>query len=223
MKKYLNKKILILFFTIVLVFLGQWYFLSKIGSKLDLIKLVLGDIFLFLILPIFIIKKFFKEKISDYNLREDLLKDNQIKLILIVEGLLFSGILYAFMIKLGWIDYFKIYLQPESSWGVILLIEFLIIPLIIFSEEFFFRGFLLKKTWDYYGIFWALIIPVVASLIYVLILNSSISWQLIVMLFFINLFLNWMIIQCQNILISFFMMLTLRYLIDFYVIYYVKF
>ncbi len=218
-----NKENLIFFIAIAIIFLGQWYLAKNNSSTFDLLNWLLASIFMLFVFPIFIIKRIYKRKVKNYYLKLNFLKDNQVKIIVLLEILLVVGLLYFFMVKLGWAEHFRVYTWFFGSWSVILFIELIILPLVIFSEEFFFRGFVLKTLLDRYKILWALLIQAFIVIIYQAILSSSLAWQLLIVLFVVNIFLSWMVAQTRTIWISFLAMLLFRYLIDGYILYQVKF
>lgn len=218
-----RRKTIIFFLLIALIFIGQFYFVKSNTGSFDLIEWMLASVFLLFIFPAFVIARVYKEKISDYYLKLNFFKDKQVKTIIFLETIVFIGLLYFFVIKLGWIKNFMAYEWFFGSWGVILLVEITIVPLLIFVEEFFFRGVVFKNFLEKYNLFWALIIQVVLIIIYQLILSSFLPWQLIAILFITNLFLGWVVAQTRSIWISFFIMILVRYLIDGYILYQVKF
>ncbi len=218
-----NKENLIFFITIAIIFLGQWYLAKNNSSTFDLLNWLLASIFMLFLFPIFIIKRIYKKKLKNYYLKLNFLKDNQVKSIVLLEVLFVVGLLYFFVVELGWVEHFRAYMWFFGSWSVILFVELVILPLLIFSEEFFFRGFILKTLLDRYKILWALLIQVFIVIIYQAILSSFLAWQLLIILFIVNIFLSWIVAQTRTIWISFLVMLLFRYLIDGYILYQIKF
>lgn len=103
----------------------------------------------FLIFPFFLIKFVFGERASDYNFKFQIIGKNAIWTILTI-AMLASVVIFC-VVKFDW-DRFLI----VSNWivggrGIMLFVDIVLLPVIIFSQDFFFRGFLLESLGGYWN------------------------------------------------------------------------
>lgn len=195
-----NQKIIIAFLTALLILLSQWFIFKKINIGNGIWGWFFSLIFLFFLLPAFIIKYVFNEKIKDYNLTFKIPKKQFWRIM--VEIILFFGIILFFVLKFHLKGYLLTSFWVLESVDLVLFVDFLLLPIMIVSQEFFFRGFLLEVFRRSMGIFLAVLFQAILFLIYILIFRENLQWQTILLYGLFNVFLGWVVIRSRSIFVS---------------------
>lgn len=139
----------------------------------SLIQLIIRNIFFLVILPALYIKIVLKKNLSDFGLN---IRDKK-------TGLFFGAILFIILIILyyflfSYTSLQKKYALPSNTIGqfsFFVLYELLLMNILLFSQEFFYRGFMLSTLSRKFG-YWSILIQ---SAVFILFssLSSGFFWQ----------------------------------------------
>ncbi|MBT3356354.1 CPBP family intramembrane metalloprotease [bacterium] len=192
--------LLVTLVNLVLVIFLTNLFLEDVRAGGVLEWMVISIFFLF-VSPLFIIKKIFEEKPKDYFLQISLnVKDVIFSLWMIV---IFIAVTSVFVVKLDWQDSLRV-----SSWVIakdvklMLFVNLLIVPIVVFSKEFFFRGFVMKRLMPIVGVAGAIVTQALLFLVYELGTGGMISWKSMVLILIPNLCFGIIAYKNKSILIS---------------------
>ncbi len=179
-------------------------------------ELLLLSVSLLFLAPLLIIKKFFKKDIRKYflNLKET---KKKIKWTAIVVG---AVVLVAsiFMIKSG-------LRGGESVWKLsstrfLLFINLFILPLIVFSQEFYFRGFLQETFRRKIGLKFAIVSQAILFVLFKLFtMGDLISWLRLLVLLAISLILGMIAHRFKSVMVSAMVHWAYLFLVDIYILY----
>lgn len=95
------------------------------------------------IFPILIIKLAFNGRISDYNLKARIIRGNIFWSVLVLAALV--GFVAFCVVKFDWDKFFIVSNWIVGGKGVLLFLDLIVLPAVIFFQDFFFRGFLLES------------------------------------------------------------------------------
>ena len=135
----IDSRALIIFLEVLLVYLGFWFMFKNLNTD-GIWETVLLNIFFFLILPNFFWgRKQAKENIGN-NPRKWLIW-------LEIGGFL---VVFSLLVKLGELSFLKLnYLSRIDwyigDWSAIIFLDLVLLPIILFSQEFFFRKVLIEE------------------------------------------------------------------------------
>ncbi len=165
--KGLDKKTVIVLFSVPLILTFSWYYTSRLffhqylasyfsGNYTDLFKFgywFTGDFFSLFLLPWLIISVTFKEKLRNYGLSAGDAKAG-LKLA-VVFILIMIPVIWVATSTEGFILTYPLLARARDSWTIFIIFESGLL-LYIFAWEFFFRGFMLfglKDKFGYYAVF----------------------------------------------------------------------
>lgn len=197
-----NRKVLVIgIIYYVLIILATLFFNKQNKISGELIQVIYTFLLLFL-LPILIIKKGFREKIKEYNLPNEKIR----KQVFLAMSIIWLGslLIWLFMLQWGGNDMTK---TVWWNWGIVRLAgeNLLIFPLIIFFQEFFFRGFLLKTlNKNLNNLMSVIILAVLVVIFNMLLLQKIFNWQIILGIVLLNILLNLIVLRFKSVVYSFF-------------------
>jgi len=116
---------------------------------------------------------------------------------------IFIAVTSVFVVKLDWQDSLRV-----SSWVIakdvklMLFVNLLIVPIVVFSKEFFFRGFVMKRLMPIVGVAGAIVTQALLFLVYELGTGGMISWKSMVLILIPNLCFGIIAYKNKSILIS---------------------
>ncbi len=196
----------IIFIKIFLIYLGFWFLLKNLNTDGVWETLILNILF-FLALPIFL----FKEKLEGFNFKNNWSINFQTIVLWGVFGLVIFNLEKFSFLKLNYLSRIDWFL---SDWWVIFFLNLVLIPAILFSQEFFFRNFLIKKFQAIFSIKITLITQATFFVIFEMLFFEIFIWQFIVFNFALALILGIFYIQTKNIWYSFFVRWGLILILD---------
>ena len=173
--------------TIAAVFIMK-FILGKVETN-GIWELLVSSVLFFFVMPIITIKYIFKRTIGEYNLRKDISWPKGI--ILLLATIFLSGVLALAVVKFGWINFLEV-----TNWSgagskyLIIFLDLIVLPGIIFSQDFFLRGFVMKTISRRWG-FWAAV--AVQMLVAVAIkgyFDGNWAWQRMIIFAWMNLILG---------------------------------
>ncbi len=162
--------------------------------------MVISALFLF-ISPFFIVKKIFNENTDEYFLKFN--PDYKEIIYSIFIASFFVAVMCLFVVKLNWLNSLRI-----SSWvlaedvKLMLFVDLLILPVVVFSKEFFFRGFILKRLLSLTNVFSAIVIQAILFLIFEIGTGEMISWKSMLLILFPNILLGFLAYKNKSIVVS---------------------
>lgn len=164
--------------------------------------MIVSTLFL-LIAPLFVVEKIFKRKSKEYFLQFV----PNIKVIppTIVFFVCFVAALCLFVVKLNWQESIRV-----SSWvmtedvKLMLFIDLFILPVVVFSKEFFFRGFVMKSLVPVVGVFSAILIQSLLFLTYEMgvEIGEIISWKSMILVVLPSIFFGAVAYKSKSIVLS---------------------
>ncbi|MDD3608061.1 MAG: hypothetical protein PHQ20_04740 [Candidatus Moranbacteria bacterium] len=199
-----KEKTLIVLLEFGLIIGAQWLVLSSIESTNGIWEWIISSAVLFGIMPILTIKYFFREKPSKYFIKAKSEKGDNLLLFLISAG--FFGLMTLGVIKLNWQEF-----VPVSRWLIsgdlylVLFIDLLLMPVVIITNEIFFRGLVMVSLSKWLGI----PVGIVSQSLIAVFSNSffledikDIEVEKMVILFVLNLFLGYICFKKKSVFIS---------------------
>ncbi|PID58966.1 MAG: hypothetical protein CR986_07115 [Ignavibacteriae bacterium] len=171
--KHLDRKIVTIFLSSIVIFTLSWYFANPnffltqfsfvdnyAQTSQDCFSFgywFVADVFLFLIVPLLITKFYFRENIKEYGIN---LKNKKIGFTYVfISILFFLPIIIIISNSENFNEYFPLMQSAKSDLRIFIFYE-LFLLMFIFSWEFILRGFLLfglEKKFGFYSIFIQLI------------------------------------------------------------------
>ncbi len=212
-----NQNLIMLFIEIALVYLGFWFLLNNLNTN-GVWETVILNILFFLVFPVFILKGEFK---NQYLLQKIKSKLNikvcgQVLVFWIIVLILFLKFDFLIFLKLNYLSRVDWFL---TDWWAIFFIDLILIPLILFSQEFFFRNFLLNKLKNIFSIKIALIIQAGLFVLFEVLFFEIFQWQFVLFNFLTALFLGGLFVQTKSIWYSFFVRWSLILMLDGIILY----
>ena len=191
-----NQKNSIIFIEVLLIYLGFWFLLNSLSTN-GIWETVVLNLLFFLILPNFLLKRNFEKE--DEGLIQEWLVWLQVGVaVLIFAGLLWFGDLS--FLKLNYLartDWFV------GDWWAIIFFDLIFIPIILFSQEFFFRGFLTKEFSVIFSNKASIVIQAVFFVIFEMLFFEVFVWQFVLFNFVLALFLGFLYSQTKSVWYSF--------------------
>jgi membrane protease YdiL (CAAX protease family) len=195
-----KQKLIVTFLTLTLILFSQWIVFRKIEISDGIWGWFFSAIFLFFLLPVVVIKYVFNENIKDYNFSFKLKKEQVWRILL--ELVLFFGIILFFVLKFNLKGHLLTSFWVLEKIDLVLFVDFLLLPIIIISQEFFFRGFLLEIFRKNFGIFLGVLFQAIVFLFYIAMFRENIQWQTLLLYGVFNMFLGWLVIRSRSIFVS---------------------
>ncbi len=197
-----RKKLIVGIVYYVLILVVGWFLFKNNPISLELAQLLYALIF-FLVLPMILIKKGFGEKTEDFNLPVKLFKKQLffVAIIVFISGLL----IWLFMLQWGGSETAKKMIWWNKSILMLAGKNLLILPIGLFAQEFFFRGFLLnifRKNFN--NIFSVIVVALLFAIFNSILLEVLFGWQKYLGLFVFGLLLGWIVVKLRSVIFSFF-------------------
>ncbi|MDA3815704.1 MAG: hypothetical protein PF549_05065 [Patescibacteria group bacterium] len=199
----------------VIVFVTQWWAMKEIKTG-GIWEWFISSFLLFFLLPVLIVKVYFKETLKSFHLSFDFSVRELI--ITFISGLLFVGLISFLVIRLSWYEelpFSRIFLANKD---VFLLLHFSIFPLIVFFKQFLLFGFLLRSGERSIGV-WRSVLVVAIFLAIEHIVVGFFSFQSISLVVLTNLFIFWLIFKTRSIFLTSFIAWLTSMVIDFTILY----
>jgi|GEM_PF-1602191 len=196
-----NKNAQIVFIETFLIFISFWFLLK--GLKTDGIWETVALSFLFFFVFPFLIYKQRKEEFAVLKISS---KEKVKKIIQVF------GILVAFWAFVSWLPSWSfLKMNPLSrvewfvgDWWVLVLLDLILLPVILFSQEFFFRKFLMSELKKNFSRKLVLIIQALIFVAFEILFFGVFSWQFILLNFFLALLWGGFYLKTRSIWYSFF-------------------
>ncbi len=216
--KILNKKnqfYVTLLISVIIIGL-QWLLMRDVKTN-GVWEWLLSSLFLFFILPIIVIKFYFKENLSSFHLSFNFgLREI---LTTLISGGIFIGIFLLLMVKFSWYENFPFSDFYLGDKNVFLFICFLISPLVIFFRQFFFLGFLLKSAEKVVGAWRGVIIFFIFLFLAFFISGKDFSVVVFSLTLFVNIFLAWLVLRTRTVILTSLVAWIISMVIDFTIFY----
>lgn len=201
-----REKILIVLLELGLIAGGQWFVLANFGTGNNsdtngIWEWILSSVVLLGVVPILTIKYFFKESLAKYFVTVQGEKGGWLSLIF--SSLVFFGLMALLMIKLNWWES-----TPISVWllsgsiGVIVFVDFLLMPFVILANEIFFRGFVMVLLASWLGSWRGIFIQAVLATFYKVFFLKGFQLDKITMLLLLNIFLGYICFRKRTVFAS---------------------
>lgn len=206
-------KILIVFFQILLTYSVFWFLLSNLKTDGVWETVILSGLF-FWFLPEFILKNQQSEKKELTQKQRNLFK---IKILLI--WLIFGGVVFGLngltFLKLNYLARIDWYL---NDWWLIFVLNLFLLPIVLISQEVFFRKFLFQQFSGFFSIKIVLFLQSLFFVIFEIIFFGTFNWKFIIF----NLVLAWILslfyYKTRSIWYSFFVRWGLILILEVYIL-----
>jgi membrane protease YdiL (CAAX protease family) len=163
-------------------------------------------------LPLFL----FKEKLNGLFFKNNWSINFQVGALWLIFGLVIFNLDSFSFLKINYLSRMDWFLK---DWGVIFFLNLILIPIILFSQEFFFRKFLIKNLKENFSIKVTLILQASFFVIFEMLFFEIFTWQFIVFNFILALILGFFYLQTRNIWYSFLVRWGLILILDGAVLY----
>lgn len=202
----LNQNIFVVFIKVLLIYWGFWFLLNNLKTD-GIWETVILNLIFFLVLPWLVLK----EKIVELKFKNNWLINFQILILWLFFGFIVLKLNSLSFLKLNYlarVDWFL------GDWWIILFSNLILIPIILFSQEFFFRNYLIKKLKLSFSNTGGLIIQAGLFVIFEMLFFEIFIWQFIIFNFILALILGSFYLQTKNIWYSFLMRWGLILILD---------
>lgn len=183
----------------ILIALLADFFLSQIETD-GVIEWALLSVILFFLTSYFTVHFIFKERIKDYFL--DLKYSNKGLFWSFVGFITFVAVMWALVVQLQWESDLSVSRWVLGSTGLMVFFDVAVMPFVVFSKEFFFRGFLLKTSKAVIGVIGAIILQAVLATGYELYIGGFLNYQQALLILIPNLFLGYLAYINRSIIVS---------------------
>jgi len=212
---YNRRQLLVIVVYYCLVIFTSWFLFKNSKISLEAIQLVYALVF-FGILPVFLIRKGFKDRLDEYNIPVGYLKKQIILTVAMVW--LSSLLIWVFMLQWGGgIAKNKIWWNVDLLWLAIR--SLVLIPIGLLIQEFFFRGVVLNILRKNFSNWLAMV--VVSLLVVIFIMATTrhwISWYVGAGIVVFNILLSWVAIKLKSVVFSFWLYWWGLILLNFWVL-----
>ena len=188
--------VLVEFFLIL--FLAE-FFLSQIETD-GVIEWAMLSLVLFFLTPFFTVHFIFKERIKDYFL--DLKYSTKALIWGIIGLIVFIAVMWALMVQLQWENDISVSRWVLGSTGLMVFFDVILVPFVVFSREFFFRGFLLKNSRAVLGVIGAIVLSAILSTSYDLYIGGFLNYRQAILILIPNLFLGYLAYINRSVIVS---------------------
>jgi membrane protease YdiL (CAAX protease family) len=199
-KKKTNVLIGIILINLVIIIFLTNFFLENVKAG-GIFEWMLVSIFLLFFTPLFIIRNVFKQKLGDYFLKSQLNTRNSVVSFLGI--IAFVAVMGILVVKLNWQESLRI-----SSWTMakdvklILFVDLFILPIVIFTKEFFFRGYIMKTLSSIMGVYIAIIAQAFLFLVYEIGTTGMISGKSMILIIIPNILFGFIAYKNNSIFAS---------------------
>ncbi len=198
---------------------AQWFLMKDVETN-GVWEWLISSFFLFFILPIVVIKFYFKGNLADFHLSFKF--DFKDVLTVFVFGGLFIGLFFLLLVKLSWYKFFPASNLMFGGKGPFMFFEFIVFPLILFFQEFFFRGFLLRSAEKAIGVIGGILIQLLAVLIFEYVFGATLHFVIFFSILVVSLFVSWLVFRTRTVFLTFLISWLVNIVINFTVFYYLN-
>lgn len=183
---------------ILIMFLAE-FFLGQIETD-GIIEWAILSFVLFFLTSFFTVRYIYKEKLRDYYLE---VKYTAKALAMGIIGFfVFVALMWSLVVQLQWASDISVSRWVLGSTGLMIFFDLILVPIIVFSKEFFFRGFLLKNSIAVLGVAGAIILSAVLATGYDLYIAGYLNYRQAVLMLVPNLFLGYLAYVNRSIIVS---------------------
>ncbi len=195
------------------IYLGFWFLLNNLTTD-GVWETVFLNVLFFLVFPIIILKQGLKDQLvlSKINCKICL----QILGVQILVLILVLTINFLPFLKLNYLSRMDWFL---NDWWAIFFIDLVLLPIILVSQEFFFRNFLINRLAIILSNKAVLIVQASLFVGFEILFFEIFNWQFILFNYILALFLGWFYLQTKSIWYSFFTRWILILLLDGVILY----
>ncbi len=210
-KKTLNVWVGLVFF--IFLTLGLIVLLRS-AKGLIILEKAFASFVLFFLVPFIFIKFFLKLKPDYFFLT--IKKSKKTLEWLLALALVFIFFVWFFVLKLNGLGFAW---NKESS-DLVIFVSTFFLPIIVFSQEFFFRGFLLRIFWDRFSVLTAIFCQAALFTLFQLLTNIEVyNLPRLVMVFIIAVTLGFLVVRFRSVFISAIVYWFYLFLTELYIIY----
>jgi len=182
---------------IFLVYLAFWFLLNNLSTN-GIWETVILNVLFFFVLPQFLIgdekKPITKLAGIDWKTCLGILSVWLVFFLLILKGGLLAFVKINYLSRVDWF---------LNDWWMVFFLNLILIPLIIYSQEFFFRKFLIIKFRETLSIKTSIFLQAGLFTVFEVLFFEIFKWQFILFNFILALILGWFYIQTRAIWYSF--------------------
>lgn len=179
------------------------FFLSKIETE-GVWEWLLLSVAFFFATPFFVITRMWKRSPKEYFLALDVTK--KAFLLTLLGIVIYVAVLWLLVVQLNWKGHLTVSRWVMGSTGFLLFVDLIAVPFVVFSREFFFRGFVLKSALPVLGIAGAIVFQAVLFSGYELYISGFSewlsAWPQIVLMLFLNVVLGFIAWVNRSVVIS---------------------
>lgn len=194
------------------------FFLRQDFQQVDFLKIFLFYFFAFFLLPWGLIHFSYKQKIKDFFLGKFSWEKFQTKKSFFILNFFWIGIFSLIMLKFNQWKNFPVSPWISNDWDLIIFMELSFLPLILFFQEFFYRGFFLKIFSERINGWLAIFLQAFLAIFFESIFIGRVIW-LSGLLFIFYCFLGWVSLRNKNFLFSWVVIYFYSILFDLIVLY----
>lgn len=184
---------------IIVIFLTN-FFLENVKAG-GIFEWMIVSIFLLFFTPLFVIRNIFKQKLADYFSKSQLNARNIAASLLGI--IAFVAVMGILVVKLNWQESLRI-----SSWTMaedvrlMLFVDLFILPIVIFTKEFFFRGYIMRTLNSIMGVYLAIIAQAFLFLVYEIGTTGMISGKSMILIIIPNILFGFIAYKNNSIFVS---------------------
>jgi membrane protease YdiL (CAAX protease family) len=208
-----HQKLLIILSQTILIYLIFWFLLRNLKTD-GIWETVILNILFFGIFSKLLLKN---KKIEKEGLENK--KKLVLKLEIIAVWLVFGLVLFVLkdlsFLKLNYLARIGWYL---GDWWLIFLLNIFLVPVVLFSQELFFRKFLFEKLNDFYSIKTVLIIQTSLFVLFEILFFEVFGWQFLIFNFLLGFLASYFYYKTKNIWYSVIMRWGLVLILDSFIL-----
>lgn len=209
-------KFLVALIAMMLVVLLAGFFLAQVRTDGVIEWAILSFALLFLT-PYFIIKTVLKESVKDYYLCFEI---NWKSIFWSLVGVgIFVVLIWALVVQLGWRGDMPVSRWILGSTGLLIFIDLVLVPVVLFAREFFFRGFLMKIFSETIGVVGAILLQGLLATVYVIHLEGYQNYHYTILLLIPNILLGYVAFVNKSVIVSAIVSWIYVLAVDFFVVY----
>lgn len=205
---------LLIIMEILMMYLGFWFLLKNLETN-GIWETVILNVLFFLIFPLVVLKN-----------KSEIFENSKQKINIVVSlQILAIWAMFSFLfLKAEEISFFKLnYLARVdwflNDWWILFFLDLVLLPIIIYSQEFFFRNFIVNKLGEVFSDKIVILIQAIIFLIFEVLFFGFFSWMLVLFNFILAIFLGIFYIKTKSIWYSFFTRWGLILLLDGFILY----
>jgi len=207
---------LLIIMEVLMMYLGFWFLLKNLDTN-GIWETVVLNVLFFLIFPLIVLKSKDKPEFFENNKQKiNTIVSLQILAIWAIFSFLFLQGEKVSFLKLNYlarVDWFL------NDWWVLFFLDLVLLPIIIYSQEFFFRKFIINEFEKVFSYKIVLIIQAIIFLIFEILFFGVLSWVFILFNFILAILLGMFYIKTKLIWYSFFTRWGLILLLDGFILY----